>query len=182
MTTGEQIKYIRTRRGLTQSLLAEMTGIHPVTIRKYETNKLQPKKEQIRKIADALKVSPIIFDGTDAGSTSVRSFGDMLGVLIMLYKSGVITTSNSEIRLTPALKDHLLFITTKGKISVNDSVIHLEDAQAEKDFFKWVKLYDNYLKMKKKYGSDKKLEAELLEEEAQLQTIEMELIMTPEEL
>ena len=37
-------------------------------------------------------------------------------------------------------------------------------------------------KMKEKYGSDKKLETELLEEEAQLQTIEMELIMTPEEL
>ena len=32
------------------------------------------------------------------------------------------------------------------------------------------------------HGSDKKLEAELLEEEAQLQTIEMELIMPPEEL
>ena len=184
MTIGEQIKYIRSRRGLTQSLLAEMTGIHPVTIRKYETNKLQPKKEQIRKIADVLKVSPMIFDATEAGSIPVKSVGDMLGIFILLYKSGVITASykESEIRLTPVLKDHLLFITAKGKLSVTDSVIRLENAQAEKDFFKWVKLYDNYLKLKEKYGSDKNLETELNEEEDQLQTIEMELIMTPEEL
>lgn len=182
MTIGEQIKYIRSRRGLTQSLLAEMTGIHPVTIRKYETNKLQPKKEQIRKIADVLKVSPMIFDATEAGSIPVKSVGDMLGIFILLYKSGVITASDSELRLTPILKDHLLFITAKGKLSVTDSVIRLENAQAEKDFFKWVKLYDNYLKLKEKYGSDKNLETELNKEEDQLQTIEMELIMTPEEL
>lgn len=182
MTIGEQIKYIRTRRGLSQSQLADMTGIHPVTIRKYETNKLQPKKEQIRRIADVLRVSPIVFDGTEAGSIPVKTIGDMLGTLILLYKSGVITASDSEIKLTPALKEHLLFITTKGKISIADSVIHLEDAQTEKDFFKWAKLYDNYQKLKEKYGSDDELSAELLEEKEQLQTIEMELIMTPEEL
>ena len=49
MTIGEQIKYIRKRRGLTQGQLAEATGIHPVTIRKYETNKLQPKKSRYKK-------------------------------------------------------------------------------------------------------------------------------------
>ena len=82
MTIGEQIKYIRKRRGLTQTQLAEVTGIHPVTIRKYETNKLQPKKEQIKKIADTLMVSPLVFEGLDANTVPMRSTGDLLGLLI----------------------------------------------------------------------------------------------------
>ena len=72
MTIGEQIKYIRKRRGLTQTQLAEMTGIHPVTIRKYEINKLQPKKEQIKRIAASLMVSPLVFEELDDGSNTFK--------------------------------------------------------------------------------------------------------------
>lgn len=184
MTIGEQIRYIRKRRGLTQSQLAEMSGIHPVTIRKYEINKLQPKKEQIRRIADALKVSPLVFDGLEAGSVPVNSVGDMLGLLILLYKSDVIVVSSdtSEIRLTPVLKDHLLFIAGKKKVSATDGVIRLSDAQVEEDFLKWSKLYDNHLKLKNKYGSDPDRLTALLEDEEQLRIIEMELIMNADKL
>ena len=42
MTIGERIKYCRKRIHMTQNDLAEATGIHPVTIRKYETNKIVP--------------------------------------------------------------------------------------------------------------------------------------------
>ena len=38
MTIGEKIKYCRKQIGITQDKLAELTGIHPVSIRKYETN------------------------------------------------------------------------------------------------------------------------------------------------
>ena len=47
MTTGERIRYFRKQRKLTQVQLAEMTGIHPVSIRKYEINLMQPQIEQI---------------------------------------------------------------------------------------------------------------------------------------
>ena len=57
LTIGDRIKYFRKRRGLTQAQLAECTGIHPVSIRKYETNKMQPQLSQIEKIADALCLS-----------------------------------------------------------------------------------------------------------------------------
>ena len=40
MTIGEKIKYCRKQIGITQDKLAELTGIHPVSIRKYETNKM----------------------------------------------------------------------------------------------------------------------------------------------
>lgn len=57
MTIGEKIKYFRSRIGITQVKLAELSGIHPVSIRKYETNKMTPQTEQIDKIAEALGVS-----------------------------------------------------------------------------------------------------------------------------
>ena len=51
MTIGEKIKYCRKQIGITQDKLAELTGIHPVSIRKYETNKMQPQPPQLEKIA-----------------------------------------------------------------------------------------------------------------------------------
>ena len=56
MTIGEKIKYCRKQIGITQDKLAELTGIHPVSIRKYETNKMQPQPPQLEKIAAALGV------------------------------------------------------------------------------------------------------------------------------
>ena len=44
MTIGEKIKYFRSRIGITQAKLAELSGIHPVSIRKYETNKKMQKQ------------------------------------------------------------------------------------------------------------------------------------------
>ncbi len=49
MTIGEKIKYCRKQIGITQDKLAELTGIHPVSIRKYETNKMQPQPPQLEK-------------------------------------------------------------------------------------------------------------------------------------
>lgn len=179
MTIGDQIKYIRKRRGITQAQLAELTGIHPVTIRKYEINKLQPKKEQIKRIAASLKVSPLIFEGLEANMISLDTVGDLLGLMFFLYKSQVIRVSydTSEIRLAPVLKDHLVFMATKKNVSITDGVIHLSDIQTEQDFLKWAHLYDNYIKLEEKYSSDPNLEDMLLENENDLKTIEMELIM-----
>ena len=184
MTIGEQIKYIRKRRGLTQTQLAEVTGIHPVTIRKYETNKLQPKKEQIKQIADTLMVSPLVFEGLDANALLMRSVGDLLGLLILMYKSNVIVVSDdvSEIKLTPVLKDHLVFMATKKSVSLADGVIRLTDAQAEQDFLTWARLYNNHMKLQEKYASDPDQQPALLEDEEQLRTIEMELVMNTEPL
>lgn len=57
MTIGEKIKYFRTLIGITQGRLAELSGIHPVSIRKYETNRMVPGVEALSRIAKALNVS-----------------------------------------------------------------------------------------------------------------------------
>lgn len=56
MTLGEKIKLHRTMKGLTQKQLGEMTGIHEVSIRKYEADRIIPKKEQLEKLSECLGV------------------------------------------------------------------------------------------------------------------------------
>ncbi|MEI3325020.1 MAG: helix-turn-helix transcriptional regulator [Thomasclavelia sp.] len=56
MTLGNKIKKIRNYRGLTQKQLGKLTGIHEVSIRKYEMDKVIPKKGQLTKISSVLGV------------------------------------------------------------------------------------------------------------------------------
>lgn len=56
MTIGERIKASRTSAGLTQAQLAQKSGLAVGTIHQYESNKRQPRVEQLKKIANALSV------------------------------------------------------------------------------------------------------------------------------
>lgn len=56
MTLGEKIKHHRNVKGLTQKQLGDMAGIHEVTIRKYEANKISPKRDQLESIASCLGI------------------------------------------------------------------------------------------------------------------------------
>lgn len=129
-------------------------------------------------------VSPLVFSGLEANAIRVESVGDLLGLLILMYKSKVIIISGdtAEIKLTPVLKGHLVFMATKKNALVSDGVIHLTDVQAEQNFLRWAKLYDNHLKLQEKYASNPDLYDALLEDEEQLMTIEMEQIMNMETL
>ena len=71
MDIGERIKFCRKHRGMTQDRLAEETGIHPVSIRKYETGKMVPKPEQIERIA---KHNMLIFCWLDRTTEFVCGF------------------------------------------------------------------------------------------------------------
>ena len=89
MTIGDKIKYFRTRIGITQSKLAELSGIHPVSIRKYETNKMIPQAQQIDRIAEALGVSSFAITGFE-NNISLKTEGDFMGLMIMLIKSNIL--------------------------------------------------------------------------------------------
>ena len=54
---GKKIKEARKKAGLTQKGLAKKAGVAAVTIQQYETNKRQPKLEQLRKLAEAMEIS-----------------------------------------------------------------------------------------------------------------------------
>lgn len=89
-TIGERIRYFRKNQRITQDKLAELTGIHPVSIRKYETNKMQPQLEQIERIASVLDVNVSAIVGYNSKPSIVRTAGDLIGVLMTLFKAHVI--------------------------------------------------------------------------------------------
>ena len=54
---GENLKTIRTERGLSQGKLAELMSIHSAHISRYERNQTSPSIEVVKKFADILEVS-----------------------------------------------------------------------------------------------------------------------------
>ena len=56
MNFGERIKYLRTKKGLTQKELADKMGVSSSWIGMYESGRRKPKLGTLRKIATALEV------------------------------------------------------------------------------------------------------------------------------
>ena len=96
MTTAEKIKYFRKKLGLTQSDLAKMSNLHPVSIRKYESNKMQPLLPQVEKIASALGVSPNALIGLENSNLRLETIGDFMSILYMLLETDLLTISGER--------------------------------------------------------------------------------------
>lgn len=57
MSIGKNIKFYRKKKGLTQKKLADLTGLAEITIRQYESEKYEPKRENLYKIRKVLDVN-----------------------------------------------------------------------------------------------------------------------------
>lgn len=57
MTVGQKIKFYREKLDISQRALSEVSGVHPVSIRKYETDVRSPSVETLIKLANALQVN-----------------------------------------------------------------------------------------------------------------------------
>ena len=62
MTIGQSIRTFRNKVGMTQQELSEKTGISVQSIRKYESDKVVPKSQNLQSIAKTLGVSPSDID------------------------------------------------------------------------------------------------------------------------
>ena len=186
MTVAEKIKYLRKQIGITQERLGKKSNIHPVSIRKYETNKMKPLPDQIEKLAKALDVSPFALNET-YNSFKIQTLGDLYGVIIHLYKLNFIeliispTSNNIDIKfnnvITPLfdLKNH-----ETGKTEIvnqNSYTISLIQKLKEKPsydkFYKLVISYDKLRKAEKNSSinvDELKEETEILELELQQST------------
>lgn len=91
MTIGEKIKYYRTQLGLTQKQLAELSSLHLVSIKKYETNKMQPQLPQIEKLASALNIGTNALINLDDLKLRCHTVADFMGVLFLLNNSELIS-------------------------------------------------------------------------------------------
>lgn len=74
LALGEKIALLRTRKKLSKRALSSITGIHWVTLGKYESNIMEPSAEGLRKIVSALNTSAdyLLFDDyTEKQVTSI---------------------------------------------------------------------------------------------------------------
>lgn len=58
ITLGSQVEKFRKRQGFSQEMLAEETGLNLRTIQRIENNETVPRADSLKRITDALKVSP----------------------------------------------------------------------------------------------------------------------------
>lgn len=156
MTTGEKIKYLRKQTGVTQTELAQLTGIHQVSIAKYEKDKMLPQPDQLRKIVEALGVSPMIF--FDDSSFKLETRGDLMGLLIVLCKNKVLSVKGKRDRTSALIPSTITFefspIISKFFSDDVENIIKFNaDDPLLLDFLKWEKQYHNYEKMFKKYST-----------------------------
>lgn len=151
-TVGERIKYFRKKRKMTQEQLAELTGIHPVSIRKYETNKMQPQIEQIERIASTLQVNANAIIGYNGAPTRIDTVGDLMGLLMTLYRARVLLIAGKQgadfsmepetakFMINPALSGFFKVLSpnnSENSISLSDIIVTLNETDHLQDFLTW---------------------------------------------
>lgn len=106
MLIGNNLRHIRTSKGLTQKQVADACGVADATIRTYELNKANPKPATVAKIAKALDVPPSALYGIDWVSGIETQNGEAASALcesLMIGKSGIVLPETIDgIRLLAA--------------------------------------------------------------------------------
>ena len=188
MTIGEKIKYFRSRIGITQAKLAELSGIHPVSIRKYETNKMVPQAAQIDRLAEALGVSSFALAGFE-NNIRLETVGDFMGLMIMLIKtkivsingereeSGMINTDTAQFVINPFITNFFDAKSDKSELSANTLLYYLKNENILSDILKWERINHRYEKCAAEIcdTSDKELINILEELREQKEVVELEL-------
>ena len=188
MTIGEKIKYFRKRIGITQAKLAELSGIHPVSIRKYETNKMIPQAAQIDRLAEALGVSSFALAGFE-NNIRLETVGDFMGLMIMLIKTkivsingereenGMINADTAQFVINPFITNFFDAKTDKTNLSANTLLYYLKNESILSDILKWERINHRYEKCAAETcdTSDKELINILEELKEQKELIELEL-------
>ena len=188
MTIGEKIKYFRKRIGITQAKLAELSGIHPVSIRKYEINKMVPQAAQIDRLAEALGVSSFALAGFE-NNIRLETVGDFMGLMIMLIKTkivsingkreenGMIEADTIEFVINPFITNFFGAKTDEADLSANTILYYLKNENILSDILKWERINHRYEKCAAEIcdTSDKELINILEELKEQKEVIELEL-------
>lgn len=129
MTLGERIRYCREKRGMTQQQLAEASGIHPVSIRKYETDRMEPQSKQLRRLAEALNISYASLSGTHEIGFQLNTVGDLHSILLALIEAQFFLYQDGKLRFNPLLEQYLVCRDEKSQFhSINSLSIELNTA------------------------------------------------------
>ena len=188
MTIGEKIKYFRKRIGITQAKLAELSGIHPVSIRKYEINKMVPQAAQIDRLAEALGVSSFALAGFE-NNIRLETVGDFMGLMIMLIKTKIISVNGEREEngllniesvsfvIDSHISSFLIAEIDNQKLDANKLIYKLNDLHLLSDFLNWERINYRYEKCVAEIcdTSDNQLYSILEQLKEQKEALEMEL-------
>ena len=134
MDIAERIKKLREAYGITSNELANITGIHPVSIRKYETRKMVPGIEVIDKMCESLKLSWMIFEGIPKQYTDFSYEGDFYQLLFLLMANGTLDVHGKWVEDTdkatyfgfnPQLSEYIEIKNGDEPIPLENLSIHL---------------------------------------------------------
>lgn len=115
-----------------------------------------PQPEQLRKIVDALGVSPMIF--FDDSSIKLETRGDLMGLMIVLCKNKILLVKGKRDRNSALIPSTVTFefsplISKFFSKDIENIIKFNADDPLLLDFLKWEKQYHNYEKMFKKYSA-----------------------------
>lgn len=122
MTLGKRISKLRKNSKLTQDDLAEQINVHIASIKKYESDKMKPKKEHLDKIATILNVSPYVLT-ENVSDFKFKTIGDLYSIIIFMYNSELISfhseraSNNVDIDINP-LVVKLFDLNLKGDVDI----------------------------------------------------------------
>lgn len=119
MTVGKRISKLRKNLKLTQDDLAKIINVHIGSIKKYEADKMKPKKEHLEKIASVLNVRPYVLLENNY-EFILETYGDLYGLFIILSEIGLVSFSlcNTDVvklQFNPVLKQ-ILNITNQSQM------------------------------------------------------------------
>lgn len=92
MEIGEHITKLRKEKGYSTTKLAKLAGIAQSTLREIELGNTSPTWDTIRKLGDALEVSPIIFaidpelEPPELTETLIRTSPEIRRIMVKLFK------------------------------------------------------------------------------------------------
>lgn len=158
LTVADRIRYYRKQQGLTQAELADLAGIHPVSIRKYEINKMQPQQAQIEKIARALHINSSAIRGVQSEVVHLDTVGNLLGLLMEWHKSGIMRIEGERDSEQMLIADSVQFVLNpvlgrcfiSGSQDEKEKAIQMDSLKAMlpddmfSEFLRWEGLYYKY--------------------------------------
>ena len=124
MTIGEKIKYCRKQIGITQDKLAELTGIHPVSIR-------------LETVGDLMGVLMVLCNSGILQISGERGDDNLLKDNTVSIHLNLVLSSYLEIGYNSRGKAHTL--------ALQDALLNIRSYKVFNDLLKWEKIYQSVL-------------------------------------
>lgn len=141
MKIGDRLKLLRTATGMSGEKVSKLSGINHSLIKKYETNRTVPKPNHIKRLSEALNVSPYAMTGDAQHRFTTK--GDLYGLLIMLDSIDFISINkNGADYVTLKINENIKpFFDLRLRTKIQDSRTYdilLNDNLKNEVFMEWI--------------------------------------------